>query len=66
VLAFPGIFRGVLDARIKVITPEIKVAAANAIASYVTDAELSTEYIMPNAFDKGVAVAVGKAVAACK
>jgi len=60
--AFPGLFRGVLDARAKEITDDMKLAAAKAIAEYVTDAELSPEYIMPNALNKDVADAVAKAV----
>jgi len=63
--AFPGVFRGALDARARVITDEMKLAAANAIANYVTDAELSTEFIMPSALNKEVADAVAKAVYSC-
>ena len=50
VLVFPGIFRGALDVRAKDITEEMKIAAAKAIASIVTDEELSEEYIIPNDF----------------
>ena len=60
--AFPGLFRGVLDARAKEITDDMKLAAAKAIAEYVTDTELSPEYIIPNALNKDVADAVAKAV----
>lgn len=60
VLAFPGIFRGALDARAKEITPEMNLAAAHAIANYVT--EPSIEEIVPSALDKGVALAVAEAV----
>ena len=63
VLVFPGIFRGALDVRAKDITEEMKIAAAKAIASIVTDEELSEEYIIPNAFDKRVVKAVSAAVA---
>ena len=63
VLVFPGIFRGALDARATGITEEMKVAAAKAIASIVTDEELNEEYIIPGAFDERVAKAVAKAVA---
>lgn len=63
VLAFPGIFRGALDARAKRITEKMKVAAAYAIASLVSDDELNEDYIMPNAFDPRVADAVATAVA---
>ena len=65
VLVFPGIFRGALDARAKAITEEMKMAAARAIASIVTDEELNEEYIVPDAFNEKVAPAVAKAVADC-
>ena len=63
VLAFPGIFRGALDARASEINEEMKLAAAYAIASLVSDEELSKEYVMPNAFDERVGKTVAKAVA---
>lgn len=63
VLAFPGIFRGALDVRASDINEEMKIAAAKAIASIVTDEELSPEYVIPSPFDKRVAPAVAKAVA---
>ncbi len=63
VLAFPGIFRGALDVRAKNITEEMKIAAAYAIASLVSDDELSAEYIIPRAFDKRIKDTVAKAVA---
>lgn len=63
VLVFPGIFRGALDARATGITEEMKIAAAKAIASIVTDEELNEEYIIPGAFDERVAKVVAKAVA---
>ena len=68
VLAFPGIFRGALDARASDINRSMKIAAAEAIASLVSDKELSSEYILPLAFDPRVREAVAKAVydAACK
>ncbi len=62
VLAFPGIFRGALDVRAKDINEEMKLAAAKAIAAYIPENELSTENIIPNALDKGVAQAVAEAV----
>ena len=62
VLAFPGIFRGALDARASEINEEMKRAAAYAIASLVSDSELSKEYIIPKAFDERVGKAVSKAV----
>ena len=54
VLAFPGIFRGALDARASAITEEMKLAAAYGIASLVDDSELCAEYIIPKAFDERV------------
>lgn len=62
VLVFPGIFRGALDVRAKEITEEMKIAAAKAIASLVTDEELSEDYIIPSPFDKRVCPAVAKEV----
>ena len=62
VLAFPGIFRGALDARAKEINEEMKRAAAYAIASLVSENELSADYISPNAFDERVGKAVASAV----
>ena len=50
VLVFPGIFRGALDARAGQITEEMKMAAARAIASIISDDELNEEYIIPGAF----------------
>lgn len=63
VLCFPGIFRGVLDCRAKGINMEMKVAAAEAIASIITGKELSEEYIVASVFNKKVAPAVAHAVA---
>ena len=62
VLAFPGIFRGALDCRAKDINEEMKIAAAKAMASLVSDDELSEEYILPKAFDERVGKTVAKAV----
>jgi len=63
VLIFPGIFRGALDVRATDITEEMKLAAATAIASLITDEELNDEYIIPGAFDKRVAITVAAEVA---
>ena len=63
VLAFPGIFRGALDARAKRITEDMKIAAAKALAGIVTDEELCEEYIIPKAFHPGVADTIAAAVA---
>lgn len=62
VLAFPGIFRGTLDCRATDINEEMKIAAATAIASLVSDEELNAEYVIPAPFDKRVAPTVAKAV----
>ncbi|MCL2774377.1 MAG: NAD-dependent malic enzyme [Oscillospiraceae bacterium] len=63
VLAFPGIFRGTFDVRAKDINDAMKVAAAKAIASMVSDSELNAEYILPSALDRNVGKAVAAAVA---
>ena len=62
VLVFPGIFRGALDVRSKIINEEMKLAASKAIASLVQDNELNEEYIIPGAFDKRVAEVVAEEV----
>ncbi len=62
VLAFPGIFRGTLDVRASDINEEMKIAAAYAIASLVSDEELNEDYILPRAFDPRVGKTVAKAV----
>ncbi len=63
VLAFPGIFRGTFDVRASDINDEMKIAAAEAISSLISDEELSADYIIPAAFDERVGPAVAKAVA---
>lgn len=63
VLAFPGIFRGALDVRAKEINEDMKMAAATAIASLVSDEELKADYILPMAFDQRIGKTVAKAVA---
>ena len=63
VLAFPGIFRGALDVRASRINQEMHMAASQAIASLVSQEELTREYIIPHAFDKRVGPAVAEAVA---
>jgi len=62
VLCFPGFFRGLLDCRATRVTDEMKVAAANAIASVVSKKELHEEYIIPSVFNKKVAPAVAREV----
>ncbi|WP_456298921.1 NAD(P)-dependent malic enzyme [Maledivibacter halophilus] len=63
VLAFPGIFRGALDIRATDINEEMKIAAAKAIANIIEEDELNPEYIIPDPFDKRVALKVAVAVA---
>jgi malate dehydrogenase (oxaloacetate-decarboxylating) len=62
VLAFPGVFRGLLDSRSTEITPAMLLAAAKALASVVTDDELNAAYIMPSVFHADVHHAVAHAV----
>lgn len=62
VVAFPGIFKGALEGRASIITEEMKLAAAEAIAGLVSDEELNDDFIMPEAFDPRVADVVSKAV----
>jgi malate dehydrogenase (oxaloacetate-decarboxylating) len=62
VLCFPGIFKGALACRAARINEEMKLAAAHAIASLITDAELHPEYVIPSVFDKRVADAVSRHV----
>jgi len=63
VLAFPGVFRGALDARASAINEEMKMAAVYAISDIVTEDELSPDYIIPGPFDPRVAPAVAAKVA---
>jgi malate dehydrogenase (oxaloacetate-decarboxylating) len=63
VLCFPGIFRGALDVRAPMITEEMKMAAARAIADTVDESELREDYIIPSVFNRDVAPAVAAAVA---
>ncbi|MGH3471626.1 MAG: NAD-dependent malic enzyme [Nocardioidaceae bacterium] len=62
VLAFPGVFRGLLDASASVITQEMLVAAAQAIASTVSDEELNANYVIPSVFNEDVHKRVAAAV----
>jgi malate dehydrogenase (oxaloacetate-decarboxylating) len=64
VLAFPGIFRGAIDAGARSITEEMKLAAATAIADVVGD-DLRPDYVVPSPLDRRVAEAVAAAVASC-
>ncbi len=61
-LAFPGVFRGALDCRASDINEEMKIAAAKALASVVTENELSRDYILPDVFDKRVVEKISQAV----
>jgi malate dehydrogenase (oxaloacetate-decarboxylating) len=63
VLAFPGIFRGALDARARSINEPMKMAAARAVAASIPASHLNEEYIVPSVFDRRVAKAVAAAVA---
>ena len=63
VVAFPGIFKGALAVRARDINEEMKMAAAKAIAGCVSPEQLCAEFILPNAFDRKVPVAVAEAVA---
>jgi malate dehydrogenase (oxaloacetate-decarboxylating) len=62
VLCFPGFFRGLLDCRAVRVTDEMKIAAAQAIASVVSRKELHEEYVIPSVFNKKVAPAVAREV----
>ena len=62
VVVFPDIFKGALQGRASIITDEMKLAAANAIAYLVSDEELNDEFILPEAFDPRVSDVVSKAV----
>ena len=63
VLGFPGIFRGALDCRARIINDEMKRAAAHAIANVIPEDDLNEEYIIPSVFNKAVVPAVAQAVA---
>ncbi|WP_406945915.1 NADP-dependent malic enzyme [Halobacillus sp. SY10] len=61
-LAFPGIFKGALNKKVRDITPEMKIAAAEGIAEVISENELSPEYVIPSALNEKVARAVARAV----
>ena len=65
VLAFPGIFRGLLDVGASKITDELLVACADAIASCVSDSQLNASFIVPSVFDSNVVTKVAAAVKRC-
>ena len=62
VLAFPGLFRGVLDNKIKKISDEIKIAVAETLAGFLKRDELSVNKILPSVLDKRVAKAIAKKI----
>lgn len=62
VLAFPGLFRGALDAKATKISEEMKLAAAQGLASLIQDDELNPDYIIPSVFDRRVKDVVSQAV----
>lgn len=61
-LCFPGLFRGLLDSRVRTVNEEIKLAAARAISSMVDEKDLSEDYIVPSIFDRKVVATVASAV----
>ncbi len=63
-LAFPGVFKGVLESKIKIINSKIKIKAAEAIARLIKDDELSVDYILPKALDRTVVKAVADSIKA--
>ena len=65
VIAFPGIFRGALDARARKITEEMKEAAARAIASVIPEDELRADYVLPDPFNPLIVERIREAVMAC-
>ena len=62
-LAFPGVFKGALEVRARTINEEMKLAAAQAIASVIPADELHADYIVPSVFNRRVAEAVAEGVA---
>ena len=63
-LAFPGIFKGILEVRAKTITDKMKISAAKAIASVIPRRLLSSDFIIPSVFDKNVVKSVSENIAA--
>lgn len=64
VLVFPGFFKGLLRVGVTKVTQEMKIRAAEALASVITDEELNADYVLPGAFDERVADAIADAVSA--
>jgi malate dehydrogenase (oxaloacetate-decarboxylating) len=65
VIAFPGIFRGALDARASRITEEMKEAAARAIAAVIPEEELTADYVLPDPFNPLIVERISDAIKAC-
>ena len=59
---FPGLFRGALDVKAKIINEEMKIAAAKALAEYIDEKELNENYIIPSPLDKNIAKKIAEAV----
>lgn len=66
VLVFPGLFRGLLDNKIKVVTDEIKIAVAEALANFLPKRELKTDKILPSVLDKRIAGVISRRMAKFK
>jgi len=66
VMVFPGLFRGLLDHKIKVVTDEIKIAVAEALADFLPKRELKTEKILPNVLDRRIASVISRRMAKFK
>lgn len=66
VLAFPGLFRGLLDNKIKVVTDEIKIAVAETLANFLPKNKLSSERILPSVLDKKIAPTISRRMAKFK
>ncbi len=62
VLAFPGVFRGALDNKVRKITDKMKLAAAVALANYVKENELTVDFILPSPLDRGVVSVIAQAI----
>jgi malate dehydrogenase (oxaloacetate-decarboxylating) len=62
VLAFPGVFRGALDNKVNQITDQMKLAAAQALADYVKDSELTVDFILPSPLNKDVVNVIASAI----
>jgi len=62
VLVFPGLFRGLLDNKIKVVTNGIKIAVAQTLAGYIKNADLSVDNILPSVLDRKVSKAVARSI----